>query len=132
MMLLMLTLNVYAQECAGPDDFPNNSANVTTNCSRSSSDFLLKYGDDFNSDLSYWLPTSSTPIREIKINFIIIQNTGGTGNFSATGTCGTTTDVQYLHDVVQEVNNKYADISDPSDDWRFRANCTTFSANVYH
>lgn len=95
------------------NDFPK-----TVDCGNSSQCFINKYHDFFNSDLSMWMPPPDQEIKYIKVNFLIIQKSDGSGNFSNSGVnpiSPSVSDEQFLIDLIDRANYYMGNLSDPSD-----------------
>lgn len=97
---------------------PTSSVTIQSSfgCTNLSNSYINKYNDFYNSDLTFWKPNSNTAIKHIKINFIIIQKSDGSGNWSVNGvTSNGTTHEQLLLNAVAQVNALYANVGNPSD-----------------
>ena len=112
-IFLLITILSYSQNMSC-----SSSTAVTSGatCTMQSAAFTGIYEDYYNSSLTNWIPTSSTPIKTVKVNFIIVQDDNGNGNFSSSGTgCFGISHEAFLTDVIQRVNNIYSNLDDPSD-----------------
>jgi hypothetical protein len=88
-------------------------------CGNNSSSFKQKYHDFYNNDLTFWKPKPNSVIKYIKVNFIVVQKSNGTGNFSSTGINpinNNYTDEQFLNELIDLSNQDLSNLGDPSDD----------------
>ena len=88
-----------------PDLLETNPAETRSSCSRNSTCFTQKYNV-----LSNYIPSASTPIIYIPINFNIFQNASGTSNFP-----NNSTSISNLNQIFNWMNAYFINNTQPSD-----------------
>ena len=100
-------LNATAQTdwtCASVDPpYSNNSPNAT--CTRSSTAWVNRYNK-----VATWIPSSTSPMKFVGVNFIVIQNNSGANNFT-----NNTSDLNDLNNIFNWMRNLYVNNPPPSD-----------------
>nr|MBK9651541.1 hypothetical protein [Bacteroidota bacterium] len=76
-------------------------------CSYTSTDWITKYGR-----INNYIPTSSTPVKTIRVNFNIFQKNNGSGNFQ-----NNVADINRLNAIANKLNDLFQTIQAPSDPW---------------
>lgn len=107
----LIPMSCATDGCAESNSNNPSQANSLLNSSKD------KYYDQYNTDLSMWIPNSASNVKVIKINFIVVQRyQNDPQNFSLNGvrSDGVSDDV-FLRNLVVSLNNMYANLAEPSD-----------------